>query len=268
MLVQMMKTLIIAALILPSATRAGEIYGNVDFLNGWRLDDGSYQTAIEFDLSEGWKTYWRTPGPAGIPPSFDWAGSSNIANVEIDWPTPQVFDTYGLISIGYKNHMTLPVRITPIQQNAPVNVELNFEFGVCSDICVPAAARFNEKLGLLPDEGVSAIKAALEDSPSTARSAGLHSATCKLTPSDDGFNIEASLDFAKSLQGDRTTVIEYTDPDIWIDIAQTNIEGQNLTANATLEYYGDGMLTIDRSALRITVLDKNGAVEILGCPAS
>jgi len=71
MLGQMMKTLIIAVMFLPAATRAEEIYGNVDFLNGWRLNDGSYQTAIDFDLSEGWKTYWRTPGPAGIPPFFD-----------------------------------------------------------------------------------------------------------------------------------------------------------------------------------------------------
>lgn len=263
-----MKTLIIAAMFLPAAARAGEIYGNVDFLNGWRLDDGSYQTAIEFDLSDGWKTYWRTPGPAGIPPSFDWAGSTNIANVEIDWPTPQVFESYGSISIGYKDHITLPVRITPIQQNAHVNVELNFEFGVCSDICIPATARFNEKLGNLPDEGVRAIKAALKEGPSSARSAGLNSATCKLTPIDDGFDIEASLKFSKSLQGERTTVIEYAAPDIWIDIAQTSINGRNLTAGTTLEYYGDGMLTVDRSALRITLLDNDGAVEILGCPAS
>lgn len=265
---QMMKTLIIAALILPSAASAGEIYGKLDYLNGWRLADGSYQTAIEFDLSDGWKTYWRTPGPAGIPPSFDWGGSSNIADVEIDWPTPQVFDDYGLISIGYKDHIMLPVRITPIQPNVPINVELNFEFGVCSDICVPAAARFNTKLGNLPDEGVSEILTALENGPVSAKSAGVRSATCTLTPNSDGFNVKANLNFARTLSGDRTTVIEYADPDIWIDIAETRINGQNLTADAALEYYGDGMLTIDRSAIRITVLDKNGAVEILGCPAS
>ncbi|MCK4861200.1 MAG: hypothetical protein KAS85_04730, partial [Rhodobacteraceae bacterium] len=64
------------------------------------------------------------------------------------------------------------------------------------------------------------------------------------------------------------TVIEYVHPDIWIDIAETSIKGKNLTANATMEFYGDGMLTTDRSAIRITVLEDNKAVEIQGCPAS
>jgi DsbC/DsbD-like thiol-disulfide interchange protein len=268
MLGQMMKTLLIAAMFLPAATRAEEIYGSVDFLNGWRLSDGSYQTAIEFDLFKGWKTYWRVPGPAGIPPFFDWGGSTNIANVEIDWPTPEIFETYGLTSIGYKGQITLPVRITPNDPSVPINVELNMEFGVCSDICVPADARFNVRLGNQPKDGVPAIKAALKDAPLSARSGDVRSATCSLTPNGSGFDITADLKFGATLDSPRTTVIEYANPDIWIDIAKTNIEGANLTANATMEFYGDGMLTVDRSAIRITVLAENKAVEILGCPAS
>ena len=263
-----MKTLIIAAMFLPAAARADEIYGNVEFLNGWRLTDGSYQTAIDFDLNEGWKTYWRTPGPAGIPPFFDWGGSTNIANVEIDWPTPHVFETYGLTSIGYKGHITLPVRITPSDPSTPVNVELKMEFGVCSDICVPADARFNVELGNRPDADVPAIKAALRDLPLSAQSGDVRSATCSLTPNGSGFNITANLKFKNALNGPRTTVVEYANPDIWIDIAQTSIQGRNLTANATMEFYGDGMLTIDRSAIRITVLEDDKAIEIQGCPAS
>ena len=268
MLAQMMKTLIIAALLFPATLRAEEIYGNVEFLNGWRLDDGSYQTGIEFDLNEGWKTYWRVPGPAGIPPFFDWGGSSNIASIVVDWPVPHVFETYGLTSIGYKDLMVLPIRIIPIQKNAPVNVELNFEFGVCSDICIPADVRIHTNLGNHPREGVPAIKAALNSRPQSANDSGLRSATCAFTPNGSGFDIVAKLKFTNPLQGDPTTVIEYTDPDIWIDIAETSIEGKNLIANATLEYYGDGMLTIDRSAIRITVLNNDRAVEVFGCPAS
>ena len=268
MLMQMMKSLIIAAMFLPAVTRADEIYGNVDFLNGWRLSDGSYQTAIDFDLNDGWKTYWRTPGPAGIPPFFNWGGSTNIANIEIDWPTPHVFETYGLTSIGYKGHITLPVRITPNDPSVPVSVELQMEFGVCSDICVPADARFNAKLGSHPEDGVPAIKAALQDLPLSAQSADVRSATCSLSPNGSGFDITADLKFTSALKGKHTTVIEYEDPDIWIDIAQSSITGRTLTANATMEFYGDGMLTVDRSAIRITVLDGTKAVEIQGCPAS
>ena len=264
----MMKRLLILAAFLPATAQADERYGSVDFLTGWQNADGSYQTAIEFDLQDGWKTYWRTAGPGGIPPVFDWGGSSNIADVEIQWPTPQVFDSYGLTSIGYKGRVTLPVRITPVQENASVSVELKMEFGVCSDICVPADARFNARLGNLPDVGVPAIKAALKDGPQNAKSGGVRSATCALTPNGTGFDIEANLKFDSTLKGEQTTVIEYASPDIWIDIAETNTSGRDLTASATIEYYGDGMLFIDRSALRITVLEDNGAVEVLGCPAS
>ena len=253
---------------LPAATRADEIYGNVDFLNGWRLSDGSYQTAIDFNLNEGWKTYWRTPGPAGIPPFFDWGGSTNIANVMIDWPTPKVFESYGLTSIGYTGRVTLPIRITPTDPTAPVNVELKMEFGVCSDICVPADARFNRAFGNQRNEGVSIIQAALEDVPLSAKSGGIRSATCSLTPNGSGFDITANLKFKNTLTGPHTTVVEYANPDIWIDIAQTSTQGRSLTANATMEFYGDGMLTIDRSAIRVTVLKDNKAIEIQGCPAT
>src|SRR5690606_3324502 len=37
-------------------------------------------------LAPGWKTYWRSPGEAGIPPSFDWSGSRNLAAATVLWP--------------------------------------------------------------------------------------------------------------------------------------------------------------------------------------
>ncbi len=264
----MMKILIIAAMFLPAATRAQEIYGNVEFLNGWRQSDGSYQTAIDFSLNEGWKTYWRVPGPAGIPPFFDWGGSTNIADIQFDWPTPHVSETYGLTSIGYTDRITLPIRITPRDASKPVNVELKMEFGVCSDICIPAAARFNANLSDHENTDTALIRAALNDSPQSAKSGGIRSATCSLKPNGSGFDITANLEFARAPSSPPTTVFEYDNPDIWIDISQSDVEGRTLTANATMEFYGNGMLTIDRSNIRITVLTDNNAVEVLGCPAT
>ena len=39
-------------------------------------------------LAEGWKTYWRMPGDAGVPPLFDWAGSTNVATIKVLYPGP------------------------------------------------------------------------------------------------------------------------------------------------------------------------------------
>ena len=35
------------------------------------LEDGAYRAALEIDLPDGWHTYGRIPGDAGIPPIFD-----------------------------------------------------------------------------------------------------------------------------------------------------------------------------------------------------
>ena len=48
-------------------------------LPGWQTASGSHMAAVDLTLAPGWKTYWRSPGDAGIPPRFDWSGSKNVA---------------------------------------------------------------------------------------------------------------------------------------------------------------------------------------------
>ena len=38
---------------------------------------------LHVSLPEGWKTYWRSPGDAGLPARIDWSGSANLAAAEI-----------------------------------------------------------------------------------------------------------------------------------------------------------------------------------------
>ena len=46
---------------------------------------------IEFELQDGWKTYWRTPGDSGVPPRFDFSKSDNVDAVTVLWPAPLKF---------------------------------------------------------------------------------------------------------------------------------------------------------------------------------
>ena len=48
----------------------------------------AYLAGVEITLAEGWKTYWRTPGDAGVPPLFDWTGSTNVAAIKVRYPAP------------------------------------------------------------------------------------------------------------------------------------------------------------------------------------
>ena len=91
-------------------------------LPGWQTSNGSRMSALRLDLAPHWKTYWRSPGDAGIPPEFDWSGSDNLAGVRLHWPRPQVFDLNGMQSIGYKKHLVLPLELTAVDPAKPGTV--------------------------------------------------------------------------------------------------------------------------------------------------
>lgn len=95
---------------------------------------------IEIRLDEGWKTYWRNPGDAGIPPRFDWSGSENLAEAEVLYPAPHRLPDPGGVSIGYKRQVVFPVRLTPADPAKPIRISLKLEYGACATLCVPAEA--------------------------------------------------------------------------------------------------------------------------------
>ena len=111
-MIQVLRTIFLAALsvLVPvSGVRAQEDMVAVSIVNGWQMADGSHVAALKFVLADGWKTYWRAPGEAGIPPQFDWRGSRNLARAEIEWPTPKQTMTNGMRTIGYEHVLVLPL---------------------------------------------------------------------------------------------------------------------------------------------------------------
>lgn len=99
---------------------------------------------LEIVLTRGWKTYWRYPGDAGIPPRFDWSGSENVAEVEVLYPAPKRLpDGTGQISIGYEDRVLFPLRIRAADPAKPVTLNLKFDFATCEKICIPADAKLS-----------------------------------------------------------------------------------------------------------------------------
>ena len=66
---------------------------------------------VEVKLEDGWKTYWRSPGDAGIPPQVDFTGSSNIASTQFRWPVPARFQYYDLETFGYSKQVVFPIDV-------------------------------------------------------------------------------------------------------------------------------------------------------------
>jgi suppressor for copper-sensitivity B len=99
------------------------------------------QLGLEIKLDDGWKTYWRAPGEGGMPPRFDWNGSGNLAHIDVAWPAPKRFAIGGLESVGYADHVILPLEAVIAQAGEPLALRLSLQYAVCREICMLVDAR-------------------------------------------------------------------------------------------------------------------------------
>jgi DsbC/DsbD-like thiol-disulfide interchange protein len=156
------------ALAMPVAVRADAKPWAVRLMGGMPDGDG-YVAGLEVTLDPDWKTYWRMPGEAGIPPDFGWSRSRNLASAEVLFPAPHRFVDGGGEGVGYKEQVVFPVRVVPADRAKPVELELDLFFAVCKDICIPAQGKAYLSLGATSPSAadIGAIEQALRDVPVT-----------------------------------------------------------------------------------------------------
>ncbi|NSY37982.1 protein-disulfide reductase DsbD domain-containing protein [Leisingera sp. ANG59] len=266
------KTTAAAAALLAVATGSPALAGaadgdivQVEVLDGGMTPRGTHLGALRITLQPGWKTYWRAPGDAGIPPSFSWRGARNVRSLSITWPSPEVFLTSGYRTIGYHDQLVLPVEITPETPGKPVRLKGRMQLGVCRDVCVPAELMFDHQLDSSAGRH-PAIAAALASRPWSAKEAGVRKASCSLQPSQYGMKVTARISMP-SAGGEEVAVIEPGNPKLYAGETTSRREGGQLVAETEFLPTDGKPYAIDRSQLRITVLGKNHAVDIQGCSA-
>ena len=120
-------------------------------------DAKTLPAGVELELAPGWHTYWRYPGDSGLPPRFDFSGSRNLATAKVSYPAPHLYTDETGNTLGYKNHVIFPVRVTPKEPGKPVALHVKIDYAICAKLCVPA--RGQAELTLSP--GTSANEAAL-----------------------------------------------------------------------------------------------------------
>src|SRR5271155_3995350 len=124
---------------------------------------------VAVQLDPGWKTYWRTSGDSGVPPRFDFSKSDNIEAVTILWPAPTKFDDgAGGFSLGYHDHVVLPLRIVPKSNDKPVTLRANINYAVCEKICIPVEASTELTFSSVASTEDSVLFAALDTVPKPA----------------------------------------------------------------------------------------------------
>lgn len=249
----------------PATAQSLDEIARVDVLPGWETPDGTHMAGLRVTLAPGWKTYWRAPGDAGIPPHFTWSGSSNIAGAQFHWPVPQVFHQLGMRSIGYHDSVVIPIELTPTAPGEPIRMAGELNIGVCEEICVPVGLSFAADLPLAGTRD-GAITASLINQPMTAAEAGVGDVTCAVSPSDTGLQVTATMQVPLTGTNEEV-VIEAGDPYIWVSEPAVTRSGAQLSATATMVHSSGQAFALDRSAVRITVISATGAVDIQGCTA-
>lgn len=100
--------------------------------------DGRLAAGIEIALPDGWTTYWRSPGDAGIAPLADFAASKNIGATDVAFPVPtRQDDGADTVTNVYRGRVIFPVSVSVADPSKPVDLALSLHIGVCQEICVP-----------------------------------------------------------------------------------------------------------------------------------
>lgn len=240
---------------------------SIEFLHGWRTASGTHMAAVRIKLEYGWKTYWRSPGGNGIPPTFKWGNSKNVRSVQYHWPAPKIFMQDGIQTIGYKNELVLPIEFKPSENGQPIKINTQIDFGICSDVCIPVTSRLKADLMANQSDFQTVIKAALSKRPLSMNAGGVQSVSCQIDPIDDGTSILANIAFKSAAPRVQKAVFELPNPNIWVSQTKVVKSGNPMHVSAVLVSFSNEPFILDRSKLRLTLIGKSQAIEINGCSA-
>lgn len=256
-----------AALIAPAAQAqvSAGLRGlvRIEVLDGGATGRGTRMAALRLSMAQGWKTYWRLPGEAGIAPRFFWDGARNLGGADIKWPVPGLYELNGYQIIGYQDRLVLPIEITPQRPDRPVRLRGRMEIGLCKDVCIPGALSFDAALDDAAPPNPE-IEAALADRPLSAAEAGMRDTTCRLSPIEGGLRLNATITMPTAGTPE-VVVIEPGNPQVLSMSAGSRRSGAVLRAASDLYHVENTAFVLDRSQIRITVLGRNRAVDIRGC---
>ena len=96
-----------------------------------------FRAGLRLRLKDGWHTYWKNPGDAGVAPELTIDGAHSVSS--IDWPTPRRVQEGPVMTYAYTNEVLLPVTVTA----EPGTLHAHAQYLVCKDICVPEEAEFS-----------------------------------------------------------------------------------------------------------------------------
>jgi thiol:disulfide interchange protein DsbD len=97
---------------------------------------------LRLRLADGWHTYWRNPGEAGVPVELETSLSPGATSGPIEWPAPGRISEGDITTYGYSGEVVLPIGVSLAPGAASVSGGVTAHWLACKDICVPEEASF------------------------------------------------------------------------------------------------------------------------------
>jgi len=153
---------------------AGETISETKLISDMRVvtPGQDFHVGMHQIMPEGWHTYWRNPGDAGLPAQIDWHLPEGVTAGEIIWPAPHALPLGPIMDYGYDGELVLPVpfHISPDYSGSELSISADISWLVCEEICIPEEGSFELVLGVGPDsqehsDDVWQIRSALISEP-------------------------------------------------------------------------------------------------------
>lgn len=125
--------------------------------------------AVVLEHAEGWHTYWRMPGDAGLVTEFTFTKPSNIKVTPPRFPLPERIRTGELIGFGYEGTTRFPFTVEVPRQvrfGDRVTFSVKVDYLACADVCVPGTANASIRLPLAVVGKPSGDEAAIKEAKS------------------------------------------------------------------------------------------------------
>ncbi len=106
-----------------------------------------FRAALRLRLADGWHTYWKNPGDAGVAPELTLEVPEGTTQSSIDWPTPRRVQEGPVMTYAYTGEILLPVTLTA-HNEGPATIRAHAQWLVCKEICVPEEGDFSLALPL------------------------------------------------------------------------------------------------------------------------
>lgn len=233
----------------------------VQLLSGWHVAADQHIGALQVTLAPGWKTYWRAAGQNGFPPTFHWEGSQNIRSVAYHWPRPQILTAGGETILGYEHELVLPIQFHAALADTRILAAGHVDLGVCKEVCIPVRFAFSTELASSDPETRFLIELALGDQPNKHGA----EARCRISPLDDGYRLQVRLDLPAARAGGEIAAVEVAQPDVWVSSPELRREGRSVVVTTDVMSYDGAAFDPDLSAMRLTIVDQQSALELTGC---